>query len=53
MFVNGHGVLDGRIQELLVRVCGQCDGAIHLAWKLAAVDVFAGHGVIPHYVIRS
>ena len=48
MFVDGHGVLDCRIQEFLVGVCGQRDGAIHFAWKLAAVDVFAGHGVIPH-----
>ena len=47
VFVNGHGMLDSSIQEFLVGVCRQRDGAVHLARKLAAVDVFAGHGVIP------
>jgi hypothetical protein len=40
-------MLDGGIQEFLVGVCGQRDAAVHLARKLATVDVFAGHGIIP------
>ena len=47
VFMNRHGMLDGGVQEFLVGVRGQRDGAVHLARKLAAVDVFAGHGVIP------
>ena len=40
-------MLDGGIQEFLIGIRRQRDGAAHLAGKLAAVDVFAGHGVIP------
>jgi hypothetical protein len=40
-------MLDGGIQKFLVGVCRQRDGAVHFARKLAAVDVFAGHGVTP------
>jgi len=45
--MNRHGMLDGGVQEFLIGVSSQRDGAVHLARKLAAVDVFAGHGVIP------
>ena len=47
VFMNRHGMLDGGVQEFLIGVSSQRDGAVHLARKLAAVDVFAGHGVIP------
>jgi hypothetical protein len=47
VFMNRHGMLDGGIQEFLIGVRGQGDAAVHFAGKLATVDVFAGHGVIP------
>ena len=53
VFMNGHGMLDGGIQEFLVGVCRQRDGAVHLARKLATVDVFAGHGVFPQLRSRE
>ena len=46
MFMDAHGVLDRRVEKFLLGIRRQRDGAIHLAGKLAAIDVFASHGAI-------
>ncbi|MNL63097.1 hypothetical protein D3C87_1871890 [compost metagenome] len=47
MFVHRGCVLDGGFEQFGVRVRGQGHRAVHLAGKLAAIDVFACHVVLP------
>src|SRR6478672_1166773 len=42
--VDGHRVLHGGLEDLVLGVGRDRDRAVHLARDLAAVDVLAGHG---------
>ena len=41
--MNGYRVLHGGVDELVLRVRRDPDGAVHLARNLAAIDVLPGH----------
>jgi hypothetical protein len=47
MLVDRDRVLDGDLQQFVLAVCRYRDAAVRIAGKLAAVDVFTGHGDLP------